>query len=192
MQRILPSLFLFAALATTAAAHADDMYSYNFSGTGVSGSGSFTIPSTPTDGTFEVSSISGQVNGANITGLLPTESFKNNDNLFSETDPYLDENGVSFLLDDGADVNIFYINGDWFFEGDGNFVLGGGGSQSEARQFETQSFRPNISGDTTVELDNFSFAPESVIVTPEPSSFVLLGTGVLGAAGIMRRRLVRA
>ena len=38
-------------------------------------------------------------------------------------------------------------------------------------------------------LDNVTFTPAAVASTPEPSSLWLLGTGVLGAATTLRRRL---
>jgi hypothetical protein len=187
MRHILASLLLFAAVATPVAAHADDLYNYSFSGTGVSGAGTFTIPSTTADGSFLVSSITGQVNGANITGLLPVDAYKGNDNLFFNGYPYLDNGGVSFGLDNGADVNIFFINGDWFFQGDGNFVLDTGGVNS----ISSSLIHSSITADTTVQITDLSFAPATA-VTPEPSSFMLLGTGVLGAAGMFRRRFNKA
>jgi hypothetical protein len=175
MKRIFAGLCLFAALSACIAAHADTTYSYSYSGADVDGSGNFTIATTSTDGVFEVTSISGEMNGTAITGLVSVGDYKNNDNLFYASDTYLDDQGVSFSLKDGANVNIFYSNEDWFVQGDGNFVLDTGSEQAN----------------TPLVLRRFSFGP-AVAVTPEPSSFALLATGALGAAGMLRRRLVRA
>jgi hypothetical protein len=185
MRHILSSALLFAALVTTAAAHADS-YSYSYTGTGVSGSGIVDITPTANEGEYQVLSMGGEVNGMQIARLLPVGDYKDNDNLFFFSETYLDEYGVSFQLTNDAKVNIYYQNGDWFFQGDENFILDGGGLGPAARRM---SFARFAQTDTTIQLDSFSFAP--VAQTPEPSSLVLLGTGAMGLAGIARRRFTR-
>jgi hypothetical protein len=46
----------------------------------------------------------------------------------------------------------------------------------------------STSGYTADQTVNFLVTGDAVSPTPEPSSFVLLGTGLLGVAGALRRR----
>jgi hypothetical protein len=50
---------------------------------------------------------------------------------------------------------------------------------------------PNGSSDFDYNDDTFVFTSVSATPTPEPSTFALLGTGLLGAAGALRRRFAR-
>lgn len=87
--------------------------------------------------------------------------------------PYFDSDGLSFTLASGT--------GGGDFLGDVNLFGAYDGSEYIVPSFD----EPPFTGTVTVTPAS---APPTV--TPEPSSLALLATGILGAAGVVRRRLV--
>ncbi len=162
-----------AVLPSTAALADSVNFDFKFSNAHYSGSGVLTADSTSTVGVYEIVGVTGDIvigkTTDAISGLLSLGSFPTdgpNDNLiyFPELPaPFgaFDASGVSFALANGAGkVNLFL--------GDGEDLKLTGGKQDEQ------------AGAITVT---------EASPVPEPGSLALLGTGVLGLAGMVRRRL---
>jgi hypothetical protein len=171
----LPAILAFTSLA----AHADT-FDWTLTGPptadgGFSLIGTGTLTATaPTSGdAWHITAITGTAGGDSITGLI---SYEYSDNLLFPTSTLLDDNGLSFSLSDGTDVNVYS-----FYDPGSTGIVPGNNNYGELVS----------SGAYGVGIFAIS-APLSVAATPEPSTFVMLGTGLLGAAGALRRKLVRA
>ncbi|RZU39727.1 PEP-CTERM sorting domain-containing protein [Edaphobacter modestus] len=157
---------LFAIVATLAASSflaRADTFNFAVSGSagGISGSGIFTASETGS-GDFLIIGIT----GTGVTGLIAPGGFNGNDNLlFPSSQPVLDSQGFSFTAVDGPDqfdVNVFS-------DGTGYFAF----------------FRDQDAFTDTLPI-SFELGPATSPI-PEPPTLFLIGTGLLGAAGAVRK-----
>ena len=167
--------------SATLAAHADS-FVFNFGGasTPLRGSGILTTGTMEAPGEYSIASLSGTASTLGsptvltssllTAGTFPTiangNNFPANDNVLFVTNGVgsFDGYGLSLLLSNGTQINFYNPSG-----------------STNNTFFELPS--------STTYFANLPVSITPAAATPEPSSIALFATGLLGAAGAVRRRL---
>jgi len=152
-----------AILVFATSAFAGTIGTFTYKGTGVSFSGvlsgTLVVP-----GEYALTGVTGTYNGAAVTGLLPVGADPNYlvDNLFFTSSPYASNTGNS------------------------GFVFGVTGSPNVNFWFDQ-----NVTDYSSVNVGGFINTPVTAAFsnTPEPSTLLTLGSGLIGLAGLARKRL---
>ncbi len=175
----LTSYFAALVLASASLAARGDTFNFSFgnSSTPYAGSGYLTTGTLLAPGEYSIASITGTASVSTSSpllamtllapGVFPTiqngDTFPANDNTLFVTNGIgsLDGDGLSMVLTDGEQINLYNPQGSAY---DALFL-------------------------STSGNELFANVPIAIAVSPEPSSFALLSTGLLGVAGLLKRRL---
>jgi hypothetical protein len=162
------------------ALHADSI-TITAAGKGMQISETVTMIADPKDaGVFEATGITGEVNGVRITGLMagsdnvnaPTYNGNDTfsfDNLLYDSSPDLDIQGLGFDIGtSGYEGNLYFENGSYKFA-DSNRIV------TTLSSYEARAV-------------GAAHKPDAVAATPEPSSLLLFGTGVIILASAVRTK----
>jgi PEP-CTERM motif len=175
------------ALAATsglvfAPVQAEAALSWNYSGTGIGASGTFTTNDTPDDlGFYLISGITGTRNGETITGLqttgtpIPGNEPFNVDNLISVNSQQLTGDGFGYSTAGGNFVSPFFAS----------FLPTPGYLEVFSAPPIVPGFENLVSPDSELPI---SFSA-TIITVPEPTSILsLLALGTLGAGFAPKRK----
>ncbi len=165
------ALVVFCFVIVLAISASADTIAFSYSGTGVSASGTL-YANNNSNGTWSIYGINALYNGIPVTQVIPTGTspYFIYDNLYyyPPNPTYFDNAGLLFDVPGVGQVNLCYVGG---------APCGSGGYASILWDGSSYTF---------TQVDSYSFG----VPSPEPSALLLLGSGVLAAAGAMRRKLI--
>jgi hypothetical protein len=189
------SLGLLLALPT--AAHADDFTLFNVNlqlANGGTVTGTLDLDETPQKELSSVENLSYVLNGS-VKGTFTDLPFTGT---FTQTSPYF--TGIDFNSNDYNAANVGSLDLEitlptLSMESFAGFTGGPVCSTSNVCQnyftFDSELYGNYVSSPITY-VSSGELTPVSVSATPEPSDLILLGTGVLGIAGAVRKRSMGA